>query len=173
MRSVLRRLNPLNWSTRVVKAILTAFYLIAAPIYIFFGLQPAQAIETNIYAELEIPSVNLSTNVMALELNDDNSLTAPKQIVGSYSRNNDKTLLIGHSSTVFQNLKNVKLDNEIDFNGQKYTVISIETKLKEDINMREILSEAETPTIILMTCAGKNLPNQDSTHRLIVNAALK
>ena len=36
--------------------------------------------------------------------------------------------------------------------------------------MEEILSPAETNTIIIMTCAGEPLPGQDATHRLIVTA---
>ncbi len=36
--------------------------------------------------------------------------------------------------------------------------------------MSKILAETEVETIIIMTCAGNPLPNQDATHRLIVYA---
>ncbi len=38
--------------------------------------------------------------------------------------------------------------------------------------MTEILSGASVDTIILMTCAGDSLPNQDATHRLIITAEI-
>ena len=36
--------------------------------------------------------------------------------------------------------------------------------------MTEVLSSANIDTLILMTCAGDPLPNQDATHRLLVTA---
>jgi sortase (surface protein transpeptidase) len=38
--------------------------------------------------------------------------------------------------------------------------------------MNELLSDAPEKTVIIMTCAGDPLPNQDATHRLIITATL-
>ena len=38
--------------------------------------------------------------------------------------------------------------------------------------MSQLLAPSDRPTLILMTCAGDPLPNQDATHRLIVTAEL-
>mgnify|MGYP003312839861 CR=1 FL=1 len=41
---------------------------------------------------------------------------------------------------------------------------------KSMINMAEILQEEDKDTLVLMTCAGEDLGNGDSTHRLLVTA---
>ena len=93
-------------------------------------------------------------------------------IVGSYGPNINKTLLVGHSSTVFEELDQLRVDQEINYNDSVYRVTEIKVLRKEEISMTEILSGASVDTIILMTCAGDSLPNQDATHRLIITAEI-
>ncbi len=115
------------------------------------------------YPSLSISSIGLSVPVEPLELKD-RQLNVPDMIVGSYGPNINKTLLVGHSSTVFEELDQLRVDQEINYNDSVYRVT--------EISMTEILSGASVDTIILMTCAGDSLPNQDATHRLIITAEI-
>lgn len=164
-----RKLNPFYWSKRTVRVFLVAFFLIALPIYTYIGLQPASSIEASHYPKLKISSISLETPVATLELVD-HQLIAPVSIAGSYQPNPTKTFIIGHSSTVFKNLSKLINDEKFIYNEKIYKIIKIETLTKEAVNMPKILAPTETETIILMTCAGEPLPNQDATHRLIITA---
>ena len=137
--------------------------------YIVVGLQPVEAADYDIAAELNIPSLGLEADVTTLTL-DNNKLDTPDAIVGSYTRAENKTLLIGHSTTVFQNLNQVELGNEISYSGNNYRVAEIKTIPKSAINMNKILAGSDKDTIIIMTCAGELLDGGDATHRLIVTA---
>ena len=152
-----------------LKYILLGVYLLAFTIYIINGLQPAQASVYDVSGSLNIPSIGLVTDVTTLHLVD-HELNTPDDIAGSFSRAENKTLLIGHSSTVFSELHNIKLGDQIDYNGVKYVVKSSEVFEKSAINMGSLLKKADIDTIVIMTCAGENLPNSDATHRLIVVA---
>ncbi len=123
------------------------------------------------YPSLSISSIGLSVPVEPLELKD-RQLNVPDMIVGSYGPNINKTLLVGHSSTVFEELDQLRVDQEINYNDSVYRVTEIKVLRKEEISMTEILSGASVDTIILMTCAGDSLPNQDATHRLIITAEI-
>ncbi len=164
-----QNLNPLNWSQRAIRVFTVAFFAIMLPIYIFIGLQPALPAEAANYPTLEISSIRLKTPVAPLELTD-YQLIAPAMIAGSYSHAPNKTLIIGHSSTVFAELDQVQTNDRFTYNGKTYAVKDITIQAKPDVSMNEILAPAEIDTVIIMTCAGEPLPNQDATHRLLITA---
>ena len=153
------------------------FYLVAIPVYFYFGLQPssrnAAAAEEakTATSSLSIPSLGLETPLADVAL-DGRKLTAPSYIAGRYSPSKNKTLIMGHSSTIFQTLHQISLGAEIFYENQTYTVVNTTTLEKAAISMNEVLKPETTPTLILMTCAGSPLENQDYTHRLIVTASI-
>ena len=156
-----------------IKTVLMGLYAVFFMAYIIVGLNPAEAAQSyEIFAELNIPSINLSSDVTALQLEKKKKKT-PDTIVGSFSRAENKTLLIGHSSTVFQNLNKVKLGEEIDYDNHIYIAQKIETLEKSEIDMSKLLARANKDTLIIMTCAGTDLGNGDATHRLIITAEVK
>lgn len=165
----LRNLNPLNWSRRATRVFFAGFFLIMLPIYLFIGFQPSLPAEAANYPTLEISSIKLRTPVAPLELVD-HQLIAPATIAGSYSQAERKTLIIGHSSTVFETLAKIKMHDTFVYDGQTYRVVNITTEAKADISMSDVLAPAAEDTIIIMTCAGDPLPDQDATHRLLVTA---
>lgn len=164
-----RHFWPRNWPERTWRVLAVAFFAIALPIYVFIGFQPATDAEAKNYPQLEISSIGLQTPVKNLELVD-HQLETPASIAGSYSQNPHKTLLIGHSSTVFSNLQNVQLADSIVYDENSYNITRIETVAKENIDMADILAATDRETVVIMTCAGEPLPDQDATHRLIVYA---
>ena len=146
-------------------------YLLAFAVYLIIGLQPAEAVQSTATTELKIPSISLTADVTELQLNN-GKLDTPDTIVGSYSRARNKTLLIGHSTTVFGNLKDVKLNHTITYNDTNYRVVSIRMTRKENIKMSELLEPADRDTLVIMTCAGQLLDNNDATHRLLLTAII-
>ena len=164
------RLNPFCWSRRAIRVFTASFFLIMMPIYLYIGFQPVASIEALSYPELSIATISLATPVMPIELTEDHQLIAPDTIAGVYNANPGKTFIIGHSSTVFQNLNQVQTDDTISYDNKIYRIIATEVLEKSTINMQEIIAPTTTDTIIIMTCAGKPLPNHDATHRLIITA---
>ena len=157
-----KRLNP--------KRIFVGLYALFFVIYIIVGLQPAEATKSyEISTALYIPSINLNTDVVNLEL-ENHKLETPDTIVGSFSRAENKTLLIGHSTTVFQNLDKLQIGEEVIYDGTIYYIYSSEVVEKTAIDMNELLAKTDQDTLVIMTCAGTNLGNGDATHRLIVTA---
>lgn len=156
-----KRLNP--------RYVFFGLYIFAFLVYIFIGLQPAEATHYQISANISIPSIDLDSEVTSLKI-ENHELPTPDTIVGSYSSADNKTLLIGHSSTVFQNLNKVSVYDEIFYDDEKYIVESSEVVKKEDIIMPKVLSASDIKTIVIMTCAGEDLGGGDATHRLIVIA---
>ena len=152
-----------------VKKIVLATYFCLFFIYLFIGFLPADATNYVISTKMNIPSINLSSDVTALKV-ENRSLNTPDSIVGSYSKNNNKTLLIGHSSTVFQNLNKTYIGDTIWYNDHAYIVSEKNVYLKKDIRMDDILKAEAKDTIVVMTCAGESLGNGDATHRLILTA---
>lgn len=129
---------------------------------------PADAITYNIDTELYIGSIGLNAPVTKLAL-ENAKLNTPDDIVGSYSKNENTTLLIGHSTTIFKNLPNIKKYDYISYDSNLYQVKSIVVKATQNISMTELLKSNRKNTIILMTCAGRNTKD-GFTHRLIVKA---
>lgn len=162
-------LNPLNWSNAEIKLFLGAFFAIMLPIYIFIGLQPIPTASADGLPRLEISSIDLNTPVVGIELKD-RQLIAPDTIAGVYTSAKNKLFIIGHSSTVFKKLNQVQIGEVFTYNGKLYRIQKTDTLLKADISMGEILQAEDQETLIIMTCAGTSLPNQDATHRFIVTA---
>ena len=155
-----------RWDARVV---FTIVYFVCFVAYLLTAFWPAEAKTYAVSSHLVIPSITLSSDVTSLELVE-GKLETPDTIVGSFSKAKNKTLLIGHSSTVFTGLKNVKLGDELVYANNKYIIVASEVLLKTDINMDKLLRKAARDTIVIMTCAGEDLGHGDSTHRLILTA---
>ena len=151
------------------RAIFVAVYIMLFVLYIIIGLQPADAANYEVSSKLTIPSIGLNVDVTALSL-ESNRLETPDTIVGSYSRYKNKTLLIGHSSTVFQNLDDIIIGDSFEYNNKHYIVVKARLVVKEAIDMDEILVDTDKDTVVIMTCAGEDLGGGDATHRLIIYA---
>ncbi len=154
-----------------LRMVLAGLYVLLFSIYIVVGLQPADATKLEVAAELSIPAIDLNSDVTNLKLNG-TKLDTPGTIVGSYSQAKNKTLLIGHSTTVFENLNQVKVGDEINYDGKIYIVKESKTLAKAEISMDDLLAGAEIDTLEIMTCAGELLGGGDATHRLIVTAVV-
>lgn len=168
---MLKKLNPFNWSARTVKIAFAVFCSVFVPIYVIVGLQPATAAdpaEFN-YDTLNIASINLSTPVKTIELTSDRRLVAPDTIAGAYSSNANKTLIIGHSSTVFTALHNAQLGDQFTYANRSYVITDLTYQPVEQINMSQILASSERPTIVMMTCAGTPVDG-NYPERLIITA---
>ena len=133
---------------------------------------PVEAFGYNVDSKLLIPSIDLASDVTKLVLEDD-ELPTPDTIVGSFSSHKHKTLLIGHSSTVFRDLHNVNIGDEIVYGDAVYIITAYNVLEKSEVNMRQILSTSNRDSLILMTCSGEDYGNGDSSHRLIVSAVLR
>lgn len=155
-----------------LRTVLIELYVVVFGAYVIWGLQPAEAAQSyEISAELNIPSIGLVSDVTTLQI-EDHELKTPDTIAGSFSRAENKTLLIGHSGTVFQNLNETRLGDEIIYNNSKYIVGKIEVLEKADVDMSKMLAPAEKDTLVIMTCAGMDLGNGDATHRLVLTATI-
>ena len=147
-------------------------YFLCIIFYVVVGLQPAKAHDYEVSGSLSIPSIGLDSDITTLELKN-RKLETPDTIVGSYSRSNSKTLLIGHSTTVFEKLNQVELDDEIIYNGRLYYVDDIKIQAREDIVMMDLLKPEDNDALVVMTCAGELLGGGEATHRLIINASIR
>lgn len=156
-----------------LRTVLIGLYVVVFGAYVIWGLQPAEAAQSyEISAELNIPSISLVSDVTTLQI-EDHELKTPNNIVGSFSRAENKTLLIGHSTTVFQNLNNVKIGDEINYDNGIYVVKNIKVLEKANVDMSKILASTEKQTLEIMTCTGDLLDGGDATHRLIITAEIK
>lgn len=153
------------------RKIFVGLYVLAFTVYIIIGLQPAGATSYTVSSELNIPSIGLNTDVTELKLNH-HQLDTPDNIVGSFTQFEHKTLLIGHSTSVFQNLHQVTLGSSITYDRQTYRITAIDIIPKSTISMSQLLAPTTKDTIVIMTCAGQLLGDGDATHRLIVTASV-
>ena len=151
------------------RIIFVVLYFVLFILYSVLAFRVAGASEYMVSNHLVVPSINLVSDVTTLSL-ENNKLNTPDSIVGSYSSVDSKTLLIGHSSTVFSDLYKVKVNDSIIYDNQKYTVLSITTNELESINMAKILESTPRDTIIIMTCAGEEFDDCTFSHRLILTA---
>lgn len=152
------------------KKILVVLYFVMAAVFLVVGFMPVGATaQYEISGELAIPVIGLKSGVATLEL-DNGRLNTPEDLVGSFSRRENKTLLIGHASTVFDKLKDVTIGNVIVYGGTEYTVVDAVLLEKEEIKMNKVLKTEKTDTLVLMTCAGEDLGNGDATHRFMLTA---
>lgn len=139
-------------------------------VYIWFGLQPAEAAHTR-RPSLSIPALGIESDVVETEIIN-GKLEVPSTLAASYSRNENKTLIYGHSTSVFEKLDNINIGDAIVYNDRTYHVTDITVVKKEDINMYEILSYEDEETIVLMTCDGELYDGGGASHRLIVTASI-
>ena len=130
-------------------------YCFAFLVYLIVGLTPAEAAHYDIIAKVEIPRVGLVSDVADAKI-ENRELKTPESVVGSFSHNENKIFLFGHVGGVLKNLANLQIGDEIIYESM--------------INMNEILKAEDEKTLVVMTCAGEDLGNGDSTHRLIVTA---
>lgn len=152
------------------RAIMAIFCAAVFTFCILKYFETADAIQYAVSGSLEIPSIGLISDVADVPLSN-GILDTPKTIVGSYSRHNNSTLLIGHSNTVFSDLTNVKIGDSIKYNGRAYQIYKSQIIEKESIDMRELLAEKDTDTIIVMTCFGQMYNDGDASHRMIIFAS--
>ena len=143
-------------------------YFIAIAGFVVHVFMPQLADATS-EERLFIPSIGLIARVKDIE-RQGNQLIAPDYIAGAYQPTNHKTVIIGHSSTIFKDLKNVKDTDSFTFDNHKYQIKSREIVEKSLVDMKDIVSETEVRTVILMTCYGESLGGQDFSHRLIITA---
>ena len=141
-------------------------------VYIVVGLQPAGAAGYQISGEFFVPKIGLKSDVTTLDMHD-RKLDTPDDIVGSFSQHPNKTLLIGHSTTVFRDLGMIRLGDSLVYNGESYSVEKIEVATKDRIKMGELLKDTDDKTIVVMTCAGRLLGDGEATHRLIITASIR
>ena len=153
-----------------LRRLLIGLYFVAFAVFVVVGFMPAEAATS--YEKdttLVIPTIGLESDVTKVKL-EQGKLSTPERIVGSFSRRQNKTLLIGHESTVFGDLDELRIGDELNYAGNEYVIVDVKMMRKEDVNMRSLLKSAEVDTVVLMTCAGENLDNGDATHRLIITA---
>ena len=143
-----------------------ALYLCFFLVFTFLAFQP-QTVEANTNLILEIPKINLTSPIRSLEISDENTLTSPERIAGVYH-----DFIIGHSSTIFQNLDKLKVGDTFSFGDQTYQIKTRKIQQKSDINMSKLLTRKSTPTITIMTCHGEKISGHDYTERLILTAEL-
>ena len=153
-----------------LKKFFVGLYFLSLAIYLVVGLQPVGATKHQINGRLNIPAINLSSDVTTLEV-ENGRLETPDTIVGSFARFTNRTLLIGHYSTIFNNLHHLKLRDLIHYNQTSYQVTKIDILEKSAISMQGLLQPTSDNTIVMMTCAGRDLGGGDFTHRLIIEAS--
>ena len=158
-----------RWDPKVV---FTVLYFVCFVAYLVVNLRTVEAKAYDVATNLMIPSIGLSSDVTELTLVD-GELKTPDTIVGSYRRAANKTLLIGHSSTIFQELNKVDVGDKIFYDGTIYYIVGAETIEKSEVNMGAVLAKAPRQTLVVMTCAGQDLGGGDATHRLLVTAIRK
>ena len=137
LRRSVCRLNPFSWGERTVKVVLALFVSLVLPLYLYFGLQPNIPADAASYPRLVIPGIQLDTPVEELEL-EDRQLNVPDMIAGSYSSEPNKTLIVGHSSTVFEDLDQLEIGQELTYNDRNYEITYLEVLAKEKISMRKV-----------------------------------
>ena len=93
------------------KIVVTA-YFVALGIYLLVGLMPVQAASPEAVTVIEIPAAGIVSDVTLMNYSG-RKLSTPDNMVGAYSRNFNKTFLVGHSTGVFSNLSKVNVGDII------------------------------------------------------------
>ncbi|MFV0485268.1 MAG: class F sortase [Candidatus Saccharimonadales bacterium] len=169
--SVWRKLNPLEWSSATIIRVFGIFFAVAMPLW-FSGFSVFATSIAAPNATLEIASIGLNSQVAPVELKD-RQLETPDRIVGSYTKEN-KVFLYGHSTGVFAHLNHVQIGDRLKYGEGEtratYVVTRMNTLPVEKVNMAQLLSSSPKKQLVLMTCAGEKLGNDDYTERLIIYA---
>ena len=116
---------------------------------------------------------SLKSAIKVLQLDNDYTLTAPDQIAGLYYAAENNTFIIGHSSTIFGSLHNLKLNDQIKLDNHTYKITNLYIQAKDSISMSKVLEPKAIPTLTLMTCHGEKIAENDYTERLILTAELE
>lgn len=153
------------------RIIFIGIYLFLFAIFGYFGLQPHN-VEANSNLILEAPKINLKSAIKVLKLNNDYTLTSPDHIAGLYYAAENNTFIIGHSSTIFGNLHNLKLNDQIKIDGHTYKITNLYIQNKNSISMSKVLEPKSIPTLTLMTCHGEKITENDYIERLVITAEL-
>lgn len=154
------------------RQIFIGIYLFALIAIGYLGVQP-HAVEANSNLVLEAPKIGLKSEVKVLNLNDDYTLTAPDRIAGLYYAAENNTFIIGHSSTIFGNLQDLEINDQIQLDNHRYKITELFSQDKDSISMSKILEPKTTPTLTLMTCHGEKITDNDYSERLIISAELE
>ena len=152
-----------------LQKVLIAVFFVILGLYLAVGLTPVRAAEAEAATEITVPKIGLTTGVALLSM-ENGKLNTPDEMVGSYSRANNKTFLVGHSVGVFRDLGELELGDEIYYDLVNYVVVNIEILEKNSISMNKLLAPADVDTIVIMTCAGELTGTGDASHRLIITA---
>lgn len=151
----------------ILKFVFSCCYFIIIAFLVSQILRPSKIVEATSY--LKIPTINLSTPVSTVHLHG-SELSTPEEIAGVYFANPNKIFILGHVSTVFKNLSKITSESSFEFDGKKYQIKETFILEKSKIDMKNILKPEYSPTVIIMTCHGTPLGNQDYTHRFIATA---
>ena len=131
--------------------------------------EPVDAIAYTISGRVSIPTIGFESEVTKLKM-ENGRLNTPTNVVGSFNRYENKTLLMGHSTTAFSGLEKARIGQEIKYAGHIYNIYSIEIAERDAIDMDMLLSDEGQKTLVLMTCTGRLYGNGDASHRLIIYA---
>ncbi len=148
-----------------------SIYFIAITALTFYLFIP-KSVDASSDERLFIPAIGLISRVKNISRTN-NSLEVPDYDAGAYLPSSRKTVLIGHSSTVFKNLHQLRLQDELTFDSVNYQIKKIEILDKQTVDMQRIVADTSHKTLILMTCYGDPLGHQDYSHRLIITAEEK
>ncbi len=122
-------------------------------------------------ADLSIPSIGISTSVVASNLSNSN-LSVP-----AYGASKYNSLIMGHLFGVFSNLRNASAGQKIYLYGESYTIYAVERDLPVSGDRKSVGSYSMSNLIyrgsdlVLMTCAGSyNNALGTYSHRTLVFA---
>ena len=110
---------------------------------------------------LRIPEIQLTEQLIPANIHG-KTFEVPDYRAAYYQPDSDTTFIYGHSSTVFQRLK--EIPHALYLGDTEYTLSEQSEQLKENINMNNILARSG---VTLMTCSG-----EDDKSRLILTYAL-
>ena len=173
-------MNPIHWTRHSLLVSFIVFYSIISVAYFLIAVRPATAAEftTEITktstslasSHFSIPEAHIDSDIIDVKMVG-STLPTPDYLIGRYSAHDNTTLLFAHSVTAFSGLESVKVGMTFSYDNATYVVTDVATYPVADINMRTLLSASDTPTLILMTCAGEETISGFS-HRLIITAHL-
>ena len=143
----------------------------------------ASSMGTPIY--LYIPSIDLSTNIKGVGVNEKGDMDVPSGKTddvgwfqyGVFPGNTGTAVLDAHNTAAFKELDKVPLGSEIyiwttEGRWLRFSVTKANTYSMKNLSPYTLFEETQDKQINLITCAGILLGNGEATHRLIVSAEL-
>jgi hypothetical protein len=157
----------------IVLFLLSGFFLLKN-----LDLLPAEAINPDFH--LSIAGANLANSPVLNVEKQGTIIPVPDHEIGRFMPiNSNATLLVGHSSGVFKDLKNLTINDEIHLDAETYQIKYIETLPIETIDMNKVLYPdlpalpKNAKVLVLMTCAGdRNVFTNTYSQRLIIYAKI-